>query len=63
MARDHLWCVRDDDGDGEMIECGNCRGECWADEAFSYELPVVGMVVLCLECGPEENYAELRRTA
>jgi hypothetical protein len=50
-----IWCEA-------VVECDNCRAECGFDEAGVYDLPT-GRVVLCLDCGPEENYAELKGTA
>lgn len=46
-----------------MVECGNCRDRCGSDEIADFDLPEVGTVWLCLDCGPEENYADLRRAA
>jgi hypothetical protein len=38
--------------------CHGCEEQCVEDERHYYALPQAGTVALCLECGPEENYAE-----
>jgi hypothetical protein len=42
------------------VSCEGCDegGFILADEVFLYDLPI-GLIPLCLNCGPEENYAEL----
>lgn len=42
------------------VSCDGCGedGFILADEVFLYDLPT-GLTPLCLNCGPEENYAEL----
>ena len=42
------------------VTCESCGSECGPDEIGPYELPIVGRVLLCLECGPEENGENLR---
>ena len=39
--------------------CEGCEEECGPTERHYYSLPHTGTVGLCLNCGPEENYAEL----
>ncbi len=39
--------------------CEGCEEECGPTERHYYSLPHTGTVGLCLDCGPEENYAEL----
>lgn len=50
----------------DLVVCAGCGDEGYlADEVFFYELPVGGaegefsLVLLCLDCGPEENREEL----
>jgi hypothetical protein len=43
----------------ELAQCDNCGAWCVDDEIDAFELPHVGVSMLCLTCGPEENYAEL----
>lgn len=46
-------------GVGYAAPCDGCGEEAiLGDELFFYDLPV-GMSALCLDCGPEENYADL----
>jgi len=39
--------------------CAGCEEDCGPGERHYYALPHTGTVPLCLDCGPEENYAEL----
>lgn len=44
-----------------LATCAGCGEEgIFDDEVFEYDLPI-GPALLCLECGPEENYDNLRR--
>lgn len=48
---------------GYTVACEGCGEQgILADEVFFYDLPT-GISALCLDCGPEENYAELDREA
>lgn len=44
----------------KYVSCEGCGegGFILADEVFLYDLPT-GLTPLCLDCGPEENYADL----
>jgi hypothetical protein len=45
----------------ELWTCEGCEEQgIIQDEIVEYYLPV-GLLRLCLECGPEENYDNLRR--
>ena len=39
--------------------CEGCEENCGPGERHYYSLPHTGTVALCLDCGPEQNYAEL----
>lgn len=45
-----------------LTTCAGCGEEgIFDDEVFEYDLPIIGPALLCLDCGPEENYDNLRR--
>jgi hypothetical protein len=42
----------------DATQCEGCGDWCAEDEVDRFDLPH-GFAMLCLECGPEENYANL----
>ena len=54
VVADPVWGI-----DARAGQCEGCGAECGNGERHYYTFPKTGTVGLCLDCGPEENYAGL----